>query len=528
MPDENFTNKPASNKEESELLLLKKALGRERVAREKAEELLDERANTLFQINQKLLQQYESITKKSSAVEFLHAVAELAQDQLNVESILRSFIELVCRLSQWPVGHVYLPEIHKEVTQLRSSKIWHLSSEEKFLDFKKITEDYIFKISEGLPGRVLHEKNSHWIKDISQDQNFPRQTQLVNLNVKSAFAIPVIVNSEIIAVTEFFAEKITEIDESLMATVTAGAKQLGTFLERHETQKQLRENFEALKQTQLQLVQSEKMASLGTIAAGVAHEINNPISFILTNTEMLATYSQSIKKVLSAYQELDHCLLEKRAKDLPALIATINRIKEEEDIEYITHDCDLIAKETLTGILRIKDIVQGLKTFSRVDEAERKEADINECIEVTLKVIWNELKYKCSLEKSLVDLPKITCYPGQLVQVFTNLLLNASQAIEERGTIAIHTSIDSDYVCITFSDTGKGIDPKNVKNIFNPFFTTKPVGQGTGLGLSISYGIIQKHGGSIDVESTVGKGTKFIIKLPIKDQSSHTDQKAIA
>jgi two-component system NtrC family sensor kinase len=164
----------------------------------------------------------------------------------------------------------------------------------------------------------------------------------------------------------------------------------------------------------------------------------------------------------------------------------------------------------------VAEIVQSLKSFARIDEAQLKEACINEGLEATLKVVWNELKYKCQVHKNLGVVPPIRCYPGQLNQVFMNLLINAAQAIPVKGDITIETKTDGDHVVVRVSDTGGGIPPEIINRIFDPFFTSKEVGKGTGLGLSVSHGIVEKHGGTIAVESKVGTGTTFTIRLPIE------------
>jgi two-component system NtrC family sensor kinase len=186
------------------------------------------------------------------------------------------------------------------------------------------------------------------------------------------------------------------------------------------------------------------------------------------------------------------------------------------ELTYILEDVDSLLEESRDGTRRVQEIVQSLKSFSRVDETEERETSLNECIETTLKIVWNELKYKCTVHKQLGELPMIRCNPGHLNQVFMNLLVNAAQAIEERGEITIETrQVSPEQVMVRIADTGNGIPPEALSQIFNPFFTTKPIGQGTGLGLSISYSIIQKHNGTIDVQSEVGRGTTFTILLPV-------------
>ena len=264
------------------------------------------------------------------------------------------------------------------------------------------------------------------------------------------------------------------------------------------------------------LMQSEKMSAIGLLAAGVAHEINNPIGFVMSNIGTLTGYVGAFKKVLRKYETLAGKVRGADAAARDTLLSEMESVHLKEDLPYMLDDIDKLLAESMEGTERIRDIVHNLKSFARVDETSAREASINEGIETTLKVVWNELKYKCDVHKKLGELPLIRCYPGQLNQVFLNVLVNAAQAIEEHGDITIETQHLDGHVVIRFSDTGGGIRPEHLSRIFDPFFTTKAVGQGTGLGLSISHGIIRKHHGTIDVESELGKGTTFTIRLPVE------------
>ncbi|MFH1394744.1 MAG: ATP-binding protein [Candidatus Omnitrophota bacterium] len=281
-----------------------------------------------------------------------------------------------------------------------------------------------------------------------------------------------------------------------------------------ERTKELEAVNRVLKDSQVQLVQSEKMASLGQLAAGIAHEINNPMGFILSNLNTLNEYVKVFKKLLTQYEIfIDKT---KKLKQYKEFVSAIMDIREENSLDYIIKDVDNLFKETKIGADRVKDIVEGLRTFAHTDETTLVQTDINKCLENTLKIVWNEIKYKCDIDKKFGKLPLVFCHPGQINQVFMNLLVNAAQAIAEEGIITIETSVADSHVLIKIADTGKGIAPENLLKVFDPFFTTKEVGKGTGLGLSISHGIIKKHGGTIEVESKVGEGSVFTIKLPIK------------
>jgi len=268
-----------------------------------------------------------------------------------------------------------------------------------------------------------------------------------------------------------------------------------------------------IQNTQAQLLQSEKMASLGQMAAGVAHEINNPVGFVMSNLNSLNTYLERYQTLETHYSRLLEC--EPGSTEWNQQQQTLQAYLAAEDFDFIREDMNELMSDSLEGARRIRDIVQGLKEFSHLDQGEQQEADVNQCLETTLKIVNNELKYSCTIKKDLNPLPLIRCCPGQLNQVFMNLLVNAGQAVgEEGGVIGIRTKASGQSIEIRISDDGKGIEAKHLDRLFDPFFTTKPVGEGTGLGLAISYGIIKDHNGSIEVKSKTGVGTCFIVRLP--------------
>jgi signal transduction histidine kinase len=263
-----------------------------------------------------------------------------------------------------------------------------------------------------------------------------------------------------------------------------------------------------LKTTQSRILQQEKMAAIGQLAAGVAHEINNPMGFLSSNLGTLEKYTRR----LTDYIEAQGTFITERhaSEEILALIEKRRQMK----IEHILSDIGELIEESRDGADRVKKIVQDLKTFSRVDEAERQMANINDCIDTTINVVWNEIKYKATLKKDYGQLPLLLCHPLQLSQVFMNLLLNAVQAIERQGELEVKTWAEQGQIHVAVADNGCGMPAEIRQKIFEPFFTTKQVGQGTGLGLSISYDIVKKHRGDIRVESEVGRGTTFILSIP--------------
>jgi hemerythrin-like metal-binding protein len=272
---------------------------------------------------------------------------------------------------------------------------------------------------------------------------------------------------------------------------------------------ELKQLNQRLESTQSQLLQSEKMASVGQLAAGVAHEINNPIGFVNSNLSTLEKYIAGLGSVLTAYEQVEKKLG-------PNVFASVLDVKHKIDLPYVLEDMPNLLKESQDGLARVKLIVNNLRDFSHVDESNWQLANLESCMDSTLNVASNEIKYKAEVIKKYAGLPQVECMPSQLNQVFLNLLVNAAQAIETQGVITIRTGIQDSEVWLEVEDTGKGIPAENLKKIFDPFFTTKPVGKGTGLGLSVSYGIVQKHRGRIDVRSESGKGTTLRVWLPIK------------
>jgi signal transduction histidine kinase/streptogramin lyase len=308
--------------------------------------------------------------------------------------------------------------------------------------------------------------------------------------------------------------ELSEANQALLDANTQLQEQVATRVAAEVAVQQRNAELEALNDklagTQNQLLQSEKMASVGQLAAGVAHEINNPVGYVRSNLGTLKQYLQDIFTLLRAYEPVEKAL----PADHPELRKML-AIKASIDFDYVVADTTSLLQESREGLERVEKIVKDLKDFSHLDEPEWQLADIHRVLESTLNVVSHELKYKVELVKEYGELPLIRCLPFQLNQVFLNLLINAVQAIDAHGRITIRTGRDLGEVWVQVTDTGKGIDPAVVKRIFEPFFTTKPVGLGTGLGLSVSWSIVQTHGGRIDVASEVGKGTSFTVHLPI-------------
>ncbi|MFI7803371.1 sensor protein ZraS [Pseudomonas sp. DD1] len=278
----------------------------------------------------------------------------------------------------------------------------------------------------------------------------------------------------------------------------------------------LQQEIDERKQLQSQLIQSEKLASLGQMAAGVAHEINNPVGFVTSNLGTLESDFKQLQRMLDAYQQAEAALAPGDC------LEQLSALRNELDLDFLKEDIPILIRECKDGIGRVTQIVKDLKNFSRVDNDEQWQwANLQQGIDSTLNIVASELKHKADVIKHYQPLPEIECLASQINQVVMNLVINAAQAMgPERGTITLSNGVEGDRVWLEVADNGCGIAPHSLQKIFDPFFTTKPVGEGTGLGLSLSYGIVKKHHGDISVSSEVGRGTTFRVVLPIRQTAA--------
>jgi signal transduction histidine kinase len=303
-------------------------------------------------------------------------------------------------------------------------------------------------------------------------------------------------------------------NQNLSCAGTCFAREESAEAELLRRNRELTELNEQLSRAQQQLLQSEKLASIGQLAAGVAHEINNPISFVFSNFGTLETYIADLLRVVATYEAAEAHIADATVK------TGIAALRKQVELDYLVEDVPVLMSESREGIERVRKIVQDLKDFSRVDEHQDWQwVDLHRGIDSTLNIVNNEVKYKADVVKHYGDIPEVECLPSQINQVVLNIVVNGAHAISDaRGCITIRTGREGEHVWIEISDTGCGIPKAIQSRIFDPFFTTKAIGSGTGLGLSLSYGIIQKHNGRIDVHSEVGVGSTFRIVLPIRQQ----------
>jgi signal transduction histidine kinase/FixJ family two-component response regulator len=383
---------------------------------------------------------------------------------------------------------------------------------------QKLTEPIWGNTIEKLSKKVFESGLPEFTLDKYRDQKGNlkfKQQSILPIKVEDGHIEQVILVSRDVTQEYIKTDEIKKLNEKLKkTTVEVNAKNV-----------KLKTALKQLEETQAQILQSEKMASIGQLAAGVAHEINNPVGFVNSNLRTLGDYRKDFSQLIDKYR---HFIKEVNNNSetikLPPQLATqlkeIETIEKDVDVEYIQEDFGELINDCLDGTERIRKIVLSLKDFAHPGEDKLKDTDINNGLESTLNVVNNELKYKAKIIKKLNILPIIQCYPQQINQVFMNILVNAAQAIEKSGEITIETEVKEDAVEVRISDTGCGIPKENLTRIFDPFFTTKDVGKGTGLGMNIVYNIIKKHNGSITVDSEVGKGTTFTIRLPLTPGSS--------
>jgi two-component system, NtrC family, sensor kinase len=386
-------------------------------------------------------------------------------------------------------------------------------------------------MGEGVLGWVVQQGKALLLNgDISSDRRFRRhREERGDASLNSAICWPLRIDSRVsgcIAVNRHpdparpdakppFRDADLEQGSALLDMVSLALSNIQLHIEQKRRLDELRALNMQLEQARNHLMQSEKMASIGQLAAGVAHEINNPIGYVYSNLGTLEKYVLNTFSLLGEYEQAEAAIAD------PVVRASLQAAKGKFDLAFLKEDLPALMAESKEGITRVKKIVQNLKDFSHVDaQDEWTVANLHTGLDSTLNIVHNEIKYKAEVHKEYGDLPDVECLASQMNQVFMNLLVNAAHAIESRGDITIRTGCQGDEVWIDIADTGKGIAPEHLNRIFDPFFTTKPVGKGTGLGLSLSYGIVHKHHGRIEVQSEVGKGTTFRVWLPIRQSGA--------
>jgi signal transduction histidine kinase len=354
----------------------------------------------------------------------------------------------------------------------------------------------------GLPGRVWDEAQPAWIPELASDPNFPRVSAAMEDGLRTALAMPIVLRGDCLGVLEFFSREARSPDHAILEMMNSLGTQIGQYIERH--------------QMRARVIQSEKLASLGMLSAGVAHEINNPLAFVANNLAVLERDVGFLLRLLAIYDEAGEAL----ASVQPELIWQVTQVAAEFDLSYIKENMGKILQSTRQGVKRVADIVQNLRGFTRVDRATDGQADLHDALKSALELIRGRLDRRhIAVEEHLGAHSLVDGSPAQLNQVFLNLLVNAMQAIESThrldGRITITTEVTDGEIVVEIADNGCGISEEILPQIFDPFFTTKAAGDGTGLGLSITHSIVQDHGGRLQVESALDDGTRFRVILPV-------------
>ena len=447
---------------------------------------------------------FHDITRRKKAERRLAAQYETTRVLAESDSPSQAatkILETICVSLDWDLGVFWRVDPHAQ--RLRCATLWRRPGLD-LTGFMATTRKLAVERGTRLPGLVWSNAMPQWIPDITHEPDVLRNSAADAEGLHAAFAVPILLRGDCLGVLEFFSHEVRPIDRATLDMMANLGSQIGQFIERH--------------QMRARVVQSEKLASLGMLSAGVAHEINNPLAYIANNLAVLERDVRFLLDIQCLYEQ-GHADLEAARPDLARQVACL---VDEFDLTYIKENLGKLIKSTRQGVKRVADIVQNLRGFARLDHAAVDQANVHEAIRTALEMIRGRLDRRGILiEEVFGEVPSVAGSPAQLNQVFLNLLVNAIQAIETThrsdGRITITTSAEDGEVVIEVADNGCGIPVEALPQIFDPFFTTKGVGDGTGLGLSITHGMVQDHGGRLEVESDPGQGTRFRVFLPVEE-----------
>jgi PAS domain S-box-containing protein len=441
-----------------------------------------------------------------------HAWTRQLAESVTLDEAAPRVLQTVGERLGWDMGTLWLSE--SGAGRLHCREIWHRNTPEA-TELAQATEILSFGIGEGLPGRVWEIGEPMWVPDLVQIETSPRASIAVRTGIRQAYAFPVHSSGVVLGVVGFLGRNIPEPDDDLAAMSGSLGSQLGQFIDRRRAE-------DARVQMQTMLTRSEKLASIGLLSAGVAHEINNPLAYVANNLVVLERDCKGLRELLDVYESARSQL----SQVAPEIGKRADEIAEHIDLPYIRGNIDRILTRTREGVDRMARIVQGLRSLARTDRLRLEDARLADLIDSSLEMVRGRLRRRgIEVVLQLEPVPPVRCVSTQIGQVMLNLLVNAAQAIEtgpgtEPGRITISARQQGADVRIDIADNGCGIDPHELPRIFDPFYTSKPVGEGTGLGLSITHNIVTGHGGRIEVESELGRGTCFHIFLPLENKGT--------
>jgi PAS domain S-box-containing protein len=448
---------------------------------------------------------FHDITRRKKAEGRLAAQYEATRVLAEADSLGQAaprILETIGTRLDWDLGVLWRVDVR--VQKLRCAAVWR-RPEVDLSRFEALTWGITPERGVRLPGRVWSLAAPEWIEDIAGEPEFLRGPAASEAGLHAGFAVPILLQGECLGVLEFFSREVRPIEPATLDMMASLGSQMGQFLERQ--------------QMRGRVAQSEKLASLGMLSAGVAHEINNPLAYIANNLAVLDRDSRFLLEILGLYERGRTELSAAR----PELVRRVDDFADDFDLAYVKQNLGKLLESTRLGVKRVADIVQSLRGFARLDRGEDQHADVHEAIRTALEMIRGRLNRRgIAVEEHLGAVPPVVGSPAQLNQVFLNLLVNALQAIEEThradGRIGITTGAVDGEVVVEVADNGCGIPEEMMPHIFDPFFTTKEVGDGTGLGLSITHGMVSDHGGRLEVDSTLGQGTRFRVVLAAVDR----------
>lgn len=487
-----------SNEElQNRIAVLERKNTREKKARNLAEQQLEKYSLEIYETNKSLKTSLLLSEKRQNELEFLSHISSQVGAELSLPELFSNVVELMTLFCHAECGF-YFTSLNGKFSGDKEPQAWYRS-----LGWKTSTTD-ISTLADNLPLSVLDAFDTWQITNVNEQES---ERSLLYLNF--------ILSGGEQAWLVFIVKNV--IEEHMLAALNTAKGQLQSGIRRRladerilRRNQQLQDTVDRLEQAKKQLIQSEKMASLGQLAAGVAHEINNPVAFIRSNLEVLQQY-------LNDYKQL-HAQLGTELKQTQSITEEkFTEICKNTDLAYIEEDSADLLVSNIDGLDRVREIVENLKTFSHAGEEELQDVDLFSCIDGALKITSNVFKYEHQVNNELVEpLPSILGNSSQLQQVFVNLFVNASHAMEGGGTLTISSLQTENKLTLQVTDTGCGMDDKTLDKLFTPFFTTKPVGVGTGLGLSVSYAILEAHNAEVEVNSKVGEGTTFSMTFAVK------------